>query len=117
MTNKYNARKTEIDGITFDSLAEGKRYGELKLMYNNGDIDRLQVHPRYVIWEGIDPKGKKQKIEYEGDFTYIENGAQVVEDVKGVLTAVFRLKKKMFTCRYPDIKFVEINERRRDRSQ
>jgi hypothetical protein len=116
MTNKYNARKTEIDGITFDSLAEGKRYGELKLMYHNGDIDGLQVHPLYVIWEGVDPKGKKQKIEYEGDFTYIENGAQVVEDVKGgraTQTAMWKLKKKMFVCRYPqiDLRVVETSRK------
>lgn len=101
--SKYRAIPTTIDGIKFDSKAEGRRYAELKLMQECGYITGLKVHPRFVVWEGIDQQGKKHKIEYEGDFQYNEANVQVCEDVKGVETPVFRLKAKMFRVRYPDI--------------
>ena len=117
--NKYNARRTKIDGITFDSLAESRRYGELKLMQASGDIGDLKVHPRFVVWQGYDKRtGKVEKITYIGDFEYYELwskvvGAHVVEDVKGVETDVFKIKAKLFRCQYPDLelRIVKMNER------
>lgn len=105
--NKYHAKKTVVDGITFDSMAEAKRYGHLKLLERAGAISGLTVHPRYTVWEGIDlTTNKKQKIAYEPDFVYIENGATVAEDVKGgkaTITRLCQLKAKMFRCAYPNI--------------
>jgi hypothetical protein len=106
---KYNAQPTEADGYTFDSKAEYRRYAQLKLLAQAGEIERLEIHPSYVIWEGIDPDGKKQSISYVGDFAYVEDGVKITEDIKGgtaTQTAIFKLKAKMFRCRYPDIKFV-----------
>jgi len=100
---KYNAVKVKIDGITFASKAEGRRYQELKLLQTCGAISGLECHPRYpLIVSG-------QKIGYyEADFRYMENGAVVVEDVKGVKTPVYNLKKKMIKAYYNiDIKEVK----------
>jgi hypothetical protein len=105
---KYNACPVDVDNIHFDSKAEAKRYGQLSTMARNGDIQQLEVHPRYVIWEGVDPDGKKQKITYVADFAYVEGGVKVTEDVKGgtaTQTALFRAKRKMFICKYHDIEF------------
>jgi hypothetical protein len=102
--SKYQAKAVELDGLRFDSKAEATRYLELQVLERAHQIRDLKVHPVYVIWQ----RGK-QKITYEADFSYIEGGRQVVEDVKGVLTAVYRLKKKMFLAEYPQIKFVEIH--------
>ena len=44
--NKYNAVKKEIDGITFDSAKEAKRYSELKFMAAASKI-------RVVFWHYI----------------------------------------------------------------
>jgi hypothetical protein len=37
------------------------------------------------------------------DFRYHENGRLVVEDTKGMETAVFKIKAKLFRYRYPTI--------------
>ncbi|MDD3747626.1 MAG: DUF1064 domain-containing protein, partial [Anaerostipes sp.] len=43
--SKYGARKTVIDGITFDSKREAKRYQELKLLEQAGEISYLELQP------------------------------------------------------------------------
>ena len=105
--NKYNNRQVESDGYTFDSIAEYHRYTELKLLQRSKIISDLKVHPVYLLQKGFKTKEGKavRAIRYEGDFEYIENGIKVVEDVKGVETAVFKLKHKMFVKQYPDIRF------------
>ena len=90
--NKYGARKVKIDGITFDSKGEARRYGELRLMEKQGLISRLTVHPRY------DLTVNHQKIcTYVADFEYRDEGNnRRIEDFKGVVTPVFRIKWKLF---------------------
>jgi hypothetical protein len=100
---KYNATPTTVDGIRFDSKAEARRWGELRLLYDAGKIHKLVVHPRYTLLDAFECKGVRYRsIVYEADFSYVENGAQVVEDCKGARTAVFNLKEKLFLNRYGD---------------
>lgn len=104
--NKYNARKVKIDNYTFDSMREGARYRELKLLERANEIEALQVHPVFTLIDGFEYRGENiRKIKYVADFQYIENGEIVVEDVKGIITAVARLKIKLFKLRYPSIDF------------
>ena len=105
--SKYNNRKIELDGYIFDSIAESRRYAELKLLERAGIISDLKVHTVYLLQKSFrTPEGKAVRaIKYECDFDYIENGITVVEDVKGVETAAFKLKHKMFLKMYPDIRF------------
>lgn len=99
--SKYNARKTVIDGITFDSKREAGRYTELKLLERIGEIDALSVHPVYTLVDAFECRGVRERaIKYIGDFQYIENGNLVCEDVKGVQTKVFMIKRKLFLLRY-----------------
>jgi len=49
MGNKFGARRVILDGITFDSRKEARRYQQLKLLERAGVIRALQVHPRFVI--------------------------------------------------------------------
>ena len=101
--SKYRNKRTVVDGITFDSKAEARRYGELKLMERHGLIHNLKCHPRYVLLEPFTVKGIRYRgVTYEADFSYTENGVEVVEDCKGFRTAVFRLKEKLFMDRYGD---------------
>ena len=100
--NKYGNRKVDYDGYTFDSIAEKDRYIELRLMSNSNLITRLAVHPKYVIHDGftnVDGKRRAQ-ITYSPDFEYLLDNKWIYEDVKGVETAVFRLKRKLFEHRY-----------------
>ena len=103
--SKYNSRKTVIDGITFDSKKESKRYVELKKKQDEGEITdlRLQVPFELLPSFTIEIDGKKRKrrnIRYIADFVYCENGQKVVEDVKGRKTDVYKLKKKLFEYKY-----------------
>ncbi len=111
MANKYNNKKVVIDGITFDSIKESQRYGELKLMEKAGEIRLLVVHPVIELQEVFVYRGKKIKaINYEADFWYIEYNTQkeVYEDVKGGCdTQLFRVKWKMLLYKYKDIQRIE----------
>ena len=102
--SKYNARGVIEDGYTFDSQAEHRRYGQLRLQQEAGEISGLAVHP---VFELLPKEGKLRAVHYEADFSYQENGPEpwrlVVEDVKGISTAVFRLKMGLFKRRYPKV--------------
>jgi len=88
--SKYGNRKTVVDGITFASAKEAKRFGELKLLEKAGVIADLTLQPRFPL------KVNGLLIcTYVGDFTYRSDGASVVEDSKGFITPEFRLKKKL----------------------
>ena len=95
-------RNTKHKG--FDSKGEYQRYHELLVLQNAGAIQNLSRQPRFVLQPAFKRHGKTiRKIEYVADFTYSENGKQVVEDFKGFKTAVFCLKEKLFQYQYPDI--------------
>ena len=107
--SKYRAKKTEIDGIKFDSRKEARRYTELKLLERNGDIENLTLQPRFLLQEGFRKNGKAyRKIEYVADFMYRQDGKLIVEDVKGIKTDVYKLKQKLFEKRYQDLTIKEI---------
>lgn len=102
--SKYRNEKIIIDGIKFDSNREGQRYLDLKLLERAGMIKDLRLQHKFVLQEGyVGPVGKKiRPITYIADFVYydIKKGCIVVEDAKGMLTDVYKLKKKMFEFRY-----------------
>lgn len=103
LKSKYNAQKVTVDGIKFDSRKEAARYKELKALELVGKIDRLELQPRFVLMDGFRYEGKAvRKIEYVADFLYrdLSTLELVVEDVKGVKTDVYKLKKKLFLKRY-----------------
>lgn len=100
---KYKAVKVVVDGITFDSKRESERYQELKEMVQNGQIDNLILQPSFELQEGfVNSKGQKVRpIIYKADFSYTDaDGKLVVEDVKGMETKDFKLKRKMFDFKY-----------------
>lgn len=106
--NKYSNQKVTIDGETFDSKKEAKRYCELKLLERAGEIRHLRRQEKFLLIpsqyeEVVDAKGKpKQKcIErecvYIADFVYQDarTGELVVEDTKGVRTKEYIIKRKL----------------------
>ncbi len=98
MSNKYGAKKTEIDGIVFDSKAEARRYSELKLMQYSGMIHSLECHPSWpLIVNGV-KIGKYTadfRYKYYSDIDIDGDGRDVVEDVKGMRTRDYILRKKL----------------------
>lgn len=101
--SKYRAKKTVVDGITFDSRKEADRYLVLKGMEEDGLIENLRRQVRYELVPAFDVDGKHYRpVYYVADFVYMdkETGKEVVEDVKGMRTDVYRLKSKLFARRY-----------------
>ena len=95
MPNKYNATKVKIDGITFDSKKEARRYNDLKLLEAAGEIFNLVCHPKYEFevngFPVVYPTGRK--VTYKADFKYRDRkDGPIVEDVKGMQTIAFKLK-------------------------
>jgi len=93
--SKYHNRRTEADGYTFDSVAEWRRYQDLTLMQRAGLITDLVVHP----WWCLVVNGQAI-CKYVADFQYQENGRDVIEDVKGVRTPAYRIKKALMLACY-----------------
>ena len=93
--HKYGAVATVVDNIRFDSKAEAKRYFDLKLMEKAGIIRNLQRQTRW-------PLMVKNVVvcHYVSDFDYDAHGTPVVEDTKGMITPLYKLKAKMFEAQY-----------------
>lgn len=91
--NKYNAKRCTIDGINFDSRAEGAFYASLKLREKAGEVVGVELQPRFEL---LGPKGELICV-YKADFAFFDNVADRfrVVDVKGVETKEFRLKHRM----------------------
>lgn len=71
--NKYRNKKVMIDGKEFDSKKEGNRYKELALLQRTGEIQNLELQPRFLLQEGFKKDGKTyRKIEYIADFSYCQ---------------------------------------------
>lgn len=99
--SKYHAKKTTVDGITFDSRREADRYLVLKGMEEEGAIEDLRRQVRYELVPAFDVDGRHYRpVFYMADFVYVEDGKEVVEDVKGMRTDVYKLKSKLFARRY-----------------
>lgn len=103
--NKYKNKKKTVDNIVFDSTNEANRYCELKLLLRTGEISDLELQPAFDL-----KLNKKQKRFYIADFKYFDKKKQkyVVEDVKGVKTDVYKLKKVRFLELYPEYEFIEV---------
>ncbi len=104
--SKYNVDRSKdgiaartVDGIVFASLAEARRYGELKLLEKGGHIRRLELQPVYTI-----EINGKHVCKVILDFRYFEGHECVVEDVKGRDNALSRLKRKLVESAYPGTK-------------
>lgn len=93
--HKYKAVRTEIDGHSFPSKAEAKRYTELKFLKLSGQIKDFELQPVFILHAGI---------KYIADFRVVyQDGHEEIEDVKGIETDVFRIKEKLFRADYPDV--------------
>lgn len=95
--SKYHAQKMVVDGITFDSKKEAKRYNELKLLAQSGVITNLRLQVPFILYEKSQYGGVRK---YLADFVYTENGIEIVEDVKGCRTKEYLLKKRMVAEKY-----------------
>lgn len=113
--SKYRNRKTEVNGIRFDSQKEANRYLELLALEQAGKIRALRLQPDFTLTEAYTDahSGKRERASvYRADFAYQERDTEaenrarfygedrqiwrdVVEDVKGKRTANYITKRKV----------------------
>ena len=107
--NKYGNRRVTIDGIVFDSVKEGQRWCELKLLQRAGEIMELERQVKFVLipaQRNASGKVVERECSYIADFVYLahdRNGwYKVVEDVKSKATKTpeYRIKKKLLLKEY-----------------
>lgn len=112
-TKYYSCKTKASDGTVFDSYKEAKRWEQLLLMQKAGEITNLQRQVKYELipaqYETYERYGKQgqrlkdgirlveRKVEYIADFVYTitETGETIVEDVKGMRTKDYIIKRKL----------------------
>lgn len=107
--SKYGAKKVTIDGIKFDSVAEGRRWQELKLLERAGEIVDLKRQVKIPLMGQNGPllSEKGNPLSYVCDFKYYDCtlGKVVIEDKKGFRTPEYKLKRAI--CRAQGIHILE----------
>ncbi len=102
--SKYKAQPVIVAGVRFDSLTEGRRFSKLAFLHGNLVIQDLTVDKKLLrfplVVNGVNVGT------YVADFRYTYEGETIVEDTKGVITPVFRLKAKLLEALYPNVKLV-----------
>lgn len=96
--SKYHATRTIVEGLSFHSKREAARYVELRLLERAGEIRELELQPIFRLFVvSLDGRVEHECGHYASDFKYLrmDNGEWIVEDVKGMMTPIYRLKKKM----------------------
>jgi hypothetical protein len=109
--SKYKAKKTIVDGIKFDSQKEANRYLELKLLEKQGLIKYIDRQTRFELQPSYKKNGKTiRAIYYVADFVYFDKAKKkiIIEDTKGYRTEIYKLKKKIFEYKYPDLEIKEV---------
>lgn len=98
---KFGNKKVVLEGATFDSRKEARRYRELQILERTGEISELQTQFAFVLAESVKFKSearRKPALRYFADFVYQAKGQLVVEDVKSVATRKkdsYRIKKHL----------------------
>ena len=92
---KFGNRKTVLDGITFDSAAEARRWATLKLLERGGRIENLKRQVIFPLMVNGVMIGT-----YRADAVYLvkQTGALVIEDTKGFRTPEYKLKAKIMAA-------------------
>ena len=116
--HKYRAVPTVVDGIRFASKAEAARYAELSLLARAGAIRELECQPKYPLYSPTRGSASERVLvgHYIADFRYRSGptGVLVIEDVKGVRTAMYQWKRKHFEAQY-GLTITEIGRQRKSR--
>lgn len=112
--SKYHATKVkDLDGQTFDSKREFRRWRDLQLLERAGMIKDLRRQVKFVLIpaQRIGGKVVERECSYIADHVYVCNGETIVEDVKGYKGgqgyAVFVIKRKLMLYKY-GIRVVEV---------
>ena len=112
--SKYKNKKVTVNGKVFDSKKEAKRYCELIKLEQAGLIKDLETQKKFLLLDSFRKNDKTYKqISYYADFVYFDvySKKTIVEDVKAskyFKTDVYKIKRKLFEYKYPDLTITEV---------
>lgn len=91
--SKYRNKRTR----GYASKKEAERANQLGLLQHAGKISNLREQVRFQLIPKCerDDGTIERELSYIADFVYTESGKEVVEDVKGYRTDVFKIKRKL----------------------
>lgn len=104
-TGRIKAVKKTVDNVVFDSTMEANYYEYLKAEQAAGRVLCFKLQPEYQLLDPYEKYGRKIRgIKYIADFLVVyADDTEIVIDVKGRETDDFKLKRKMFDAKYPDL--------------
>lgn len=98
---KYNNQGNWYDGIYFRSQLELRRYCQLKILMNTGEISGFIIQPCFILQTGNE---SNKAITYSADFLVLnKDGTYTVEDTKGYESQQWQRTYKMFKLKYPNV--------------
>ena len=102
--SRYTTYKPILDGNEFDSLMEGRYYIHLLKLKKEGTVKSFEMQFPYELQEKFTKNGKTYRaISYVADFVVVYNDCTEVVDTKGKETVEFKIKKKLFEYKYPEL--------------
>lgn len=107
---KYGNSKAERGNLRFDSQKEARRFDVLLEMQQAGVISDLRLQPQFTLQESYRTEiGERiRAVRYTADFSYVQDGKLVVEDVKSKAT---RTKEYLRNRKFMRAKFgIDIQE-------
>ncbi|MDY0138262.1 MAG: DUF1064 domain-containing protein [Candidatus Izemoplasmatales bacterium] len=121
---KYKNTKTKVSFqgtiYEFSSIAEANHFNMLSLLLKQGKISDLILQPTYELTKGFkintnatkSGESKVSGMKYTPDFSYLQDGKQIVVEVKGKVTTDYAMRKKLFLSiayeKYGVNEFVEV---------
>ena len=103
---KYNAVRTELDGISFHSKAEAHRWQELQWLERAGKITRLErqvpviLHGMHGPILNVDTWRPRKMI---WDFRYFTHDQMVYDDTKRMTLDEWKFKRDVFYNMHPNV--------------
>ena len=112
LRSKYGNKKTEVDGLVFDSKLEAKHWLELVAMQQRGEIFNLRRQVKYELIPAVRLDGRmRPATKYVADFVYTDKGGnEVVADSKGFKTDVWMIKRRLMRWVH-GIEVIELEEK------
>ena len=108
--HKYGAKKATVDGVNFSSKREAKRWMELQMLLEGGEIKDLRRQVKIALIGRADMirTTTGRAAHYVADFIYIDNrtGLEVIEDAKGYPTPEYKLKRAILAAQ--GVQIVEV---------
>lgn len=109
---RINARKTVVDGITFDSLTESKYYNILLRKLQEGQIKDFSRQPHFVLMPDFQYFGKNiLGAGYTADFKIIHHDdSEEIIEIKGYADDLYLYRVKLFKYLNQGLKLTELSE-------